>query len=826
MSNGALENDRMADGEANCARWRAIVADLTLRKILFRLHWLLGISVGLVLAFMGITGAMMSFEDEIMDAVSPQARVQISSSVPLSPDSLLKTIHAQLPQDKVTALQVERDPGRAYTITVLRRPADGGRNPRIFINPYDGKLLGEATGADFFGRVRSLHRYLTASGGSNDIGRHITGIAAFSVIFFGLSGLYLRWPKRPFDWRSWFRLDFSMRGRALYRSLHSVIGSWVVIFYVISALSGLWWSYDWYRDVVTSLLSPETEVVKPRKQTGATLASEAFQPAGPVEVDRVLATVRAEYGARFANVGIILPQFGRPARVRVLTTDASHDRALDNLQIDPVTGKVTGRELYAELSPGEWIMANMDPIHTGIVFGPVWRIMVFFAALGLPFFAVTGLLLYVDRRRSDRRVSRSSPAAMVAGVALASGPLIVFASQTGAAEQLARQAAGSFHATGIGARLVSISDISPELLRRESQVLFVVSTYGNGHAPDSAGRFESRIMRDYVQLTDLRYGLLALGDRRHADFCAFGRRLNAWLLAGSAKPMFPLVYVDAHDPEALSEWGRCLETMGAAPRVGDQSDVDFEPWVVEHREVINPGSVGSPVFRIRLVRKTGSGNWQPGDIAEILPGPMWTPHETLREYSIASIADDEAIVLIVRQVFRSDGSLGLGSGWLAALAPVGSVIPLRIRSNKNFHAPSRGRPMILIGNGTGIAGLHAHLRHRTTQMPTENWLIFGERNESIDFLLRKEISELQCSGVLQRLTTAFSRDQQERIYVQHRIGQEAAELRRWVDRGAAIYVCGSSDTMAPAVDAELRLALGADCMEVMTAQGLYRRDIY
>ena len=147
----------------------------------------MGISIGLVLAFIGVTGAIMGFEDEIMEALSPQARVEMTAPAPLSPDVLLDVLRQQMPKGKITALQVEADPERAYTITVLRRPADGGRNPRIFVDPYDGKLLGEATGAEFFGRVRSLHRYLTASGANNEVGRHITGIAAFA--WFNIPGL-------------------------------------------------------------------------------------------------------------------------------------------------------------------------------------------------------------------------------------------------------------------------------------------------------------------------------------------------------------------------------------------------------------------------------------------------------------------------------------------------------------------------------------------------------------------------------------------------------------------------------------------------------------
>jgi sulfite reductase (NADPH) flavoprotein alpha-component len=822
MSDRVEDHPAMAMGARSGRTWR-----ISPRRVIFRLHWLLGISLGLVLAFMGMTGAIMGFEDEIMEALSPQARVTVAADAPLSTDALLVIVRKKLPDDKVTALQVESDPARAYTITVLRRPADGGRNPRIFVNPYSGELLGEATGADFFGRVRTLHRYLTASGSSNDVGRHMTGAAAFAVVFFALSGLYLRWPKRPLDWRSWFRLDFTLRGRALFRSLHSVIGSWLAVFYVISALSGLWWSYDWYRSAVTWLLSSQSETAKPRKAKPAdaeTPDKEAKRPE-PVSLEAALAVVRSQYGDRLANVIFTSPQSGKPVRARVLTKDAANDRALDDLQIDPYAGKIVKSTLHADLKAGEWIMANMDPIHTGIAFGPVWRLMVVIAALGLPFFAVTGIVLYVDRRRKSKPVNAAafpddSPSAHLAG------PLIVYASQTGAAEQLARLALGNFRAAGMNARLAAIGEIDPRRLRVERQVLFVASTYGDGHAPDSAQPFESRLMSSEIRFPDLSYGVLGLGDRRHADFCAFGRRLDAWLRKSGADPLFDRVDVDAHDQGSLLLWQCHIQALGAVVPADGTNRQGFQPFRLSERMHINPGSIGLPVFRVRLVPESGSATWQPGDIAEIVAAMDHAQEIPLREYSIASIDQDGSLDLVVRQARRPDGKLGLGSGWLTQHLAIGGTTALRIRRNDNFRPPAVNRPMILIGNGTGIAGLHAHLRHRVGKSSAENWLFFGERNGAVDFLLRDDLHQMLADRMLARITTAFSRDQQERIYVQHRLYEVAAELRDWVDRGAAIYVCGSSDTMAPAVDSALRTVLGEARMTELQAQGLYRRDIY
>jgi sulfite reductase (NADPH) flavoprotein alpha-component len=210
-------------------------------------------------------------------------------------------------------------------------------------------------------------------------------------------------------------------------------------------------------------------------------------------------------------------------------------------------------------------------------------------------------------------------------------------------------------------------------------------------------------------------------------------------------------------------------------------------------------------------------------VQQLLDDLQRLPH---REYSIASVPADGRIELLLRQMRQPDGRLGVGSGWLTEYAPVGGEIALRIRQNRSFHAPADDRPLILIGNGTGIAGLRSHLKERAHAGRQRNWLFFGERHAAHDFFFQEEIEGWQQSGVLERLDLAFSRDQSARIYVQDVLRARSSELREWVANGAAIYVCGSLAGMAPAVAAVLTEALGAERLEQMAEDGRYRRDVY
>jgi len=223
--------------------------------------------------------------------------------------------------------------------------------------------------------------------------------------------------------------------------------------------------------------------------------------------------------------------------------------------------------------------------------------------------------------------------------------------------------------------------------------------------------------------------------------------------------------------------------------------------------------------------------WEAGDVAEI--GPRAIAGEAVagttlpsREYSIASVPGDGSLQLIVRRMFRPDGTPGLGSGWLLDGVDVGGTVDLRVRANPGFRVPADGRPIVLVGNGTGLAGLRALLKARIAAGQARNWLLFGERNAAHDGFHVAELEGWRQAGLLQRLDLVFSRDQAQRRYVQHALEEAADELRRWVADGAAIYVCGSLRGMAPGVDAVLERIVGRDMLEAMAADGRYRRDVY
>lgn len=839
------------------------------RQILFQIHWFLGITAGLVLALMGVTGAMMSYEDEIMAALSPGVvTVAPSAAARLSPDALIARASAQRRGLAVTSLTMEASGDRAPAVSFAPAPGKKGRGESSYIDPRSGKLLGKARGEDVFHFVRTLHRWLALPDGGNGIGRQITGFSAIALIYFALSGLYLRWPRKPLDWRAWLVLDLRMSGRNLYRALHAVIGGWVLVFYLLSALTGLWWSYDWYRQGVLQVLTGETSREEKRDDPKP---GDGPQP--------VLAPAWRSFlqvsGGRFENVRIAIPSQDKPVTFRALQPGARHARMIDEYRIDAATGKVVKTELYASRGWGKTITTSMYEIHRGAFFGQIGRIALLLTSLTMPLFTITGFLLYFARRRKKKALRELDvPARIPAGGT--SDTIIVHASQTGGAIRLARLTAGAFE----NAPVVPLAQLDPATLAGARQALFVVSTYGEGEPPDTARGFAHRTMAAPASLAHLDYAVLALGDREYPGFCAFGHEVDRWLHAGGGRRLFDMIEMDGEDADAQRQWQQQIVAVGARGDLPDWEAPAYGTWRLAERVHLNPGSQGGAAFHVALEPLGDTErDWQPGDIAEVAPRhdparvAAWLaatgrdgaaqvdgvalaehlagmilpeiaavlpidpadlvaalrplPH---REYSIASIPADGQVQLLVRQVHDEEGRLGLGSGWLTQVAPIGGAVAMRLRANVNFRPPEVPGPMILIGNGTGLAGLLAHLRHRATTssdgviMP--NWLLFGERSAALDAFHDGELQGMRQSGLLDRLDRTWSRDAASGRYIQAAVADAAADVRAWVDRGAAIYVCGSIEGMAPAVDAALRAALGDDTVEMLVETGRYRRDIY
>jgi sulfite reductase (NADPH) flavoprotein alpha-component len=174
-----------------------------------------------------------------------------------------------------------------------------------------------------------------------------------------------------------------------------------------------------------------------------------------------------------------------------------------------------------------------------------------------------------------------------------------------------------------------------------------------------------------------------------------------------------------------------------------------------------------------------------------------------RLYSIASSlkahpGEVHLTVAVVNYHTHGRTKYGLASGFLGHGQALNvDEVPVYIQPTKHFHMPAPDAAMIMVGPGTGIAPFRAFLEERAaTGAKGKNWLFFGDQKKATDFLYEAEFAEMQRSGLLTKLDLAFSRDQAEKIYVQNRMHESAAEFWKWLQEGAYFYICGDAKRMA------------------------------
>jgi len=212
-----------------------------------------------------------------------------------------------------------------------------------------------------------------------------------------------------------------------------------------------------------------------------------------------------------------------------------------------------------------------------------------------------------------------------------------------------------------------------------------------------------------------------------------------------------------------------------------------------------------------------------------------------RLYSIASSLKqhpDEVHITVAAVRYQAHGRerKGVGSTFLAERIDENATIPIYIDHNNNFKLPADpDTPIIMIGPGTGIAPFRAFIEEReAVGAPGKNWLFFGDQHFETDFLYQAEWLRYLKNGVLTRMDVAFSRDQQQKIYVQHRMAEHGKELYAWLQEGAHVYVCGDAKCMANDVHQELLNIVAAesgtdnaeDYVANLQKTKRYQRDVY
>lgn len=533
---------------------------------------------------------------------------------------------------------------------------------------------------------------------------------------------------------------------------------------------------------------------------------------------------------------------------------------------------------------------------------------------------------------------------------------VLYGSQTGNGRGIAEELMHSASSRGMTANLVSLADYKPANIKRESFVILVISTHGEGDPPDDAELFHEFLLSDKApKLRNLKYSVLALGDSSYVSFCQTGRELDTRLKALGAEQLLPIVECDLDYGVPASRWAdQVLEALPddlasavQVPRLHVVKSLgavydkhhSFEAEVLTNQKITGAKST-KDVRHIELSLEGSGLIYEPGDsLAVIADNPPKLIDELLdelgfsgteeirlndsslpivdafrteleitapslgflrayaefansdelsellaperqaalsdymeshqiidivreypassgasefaaslrklmpRSYSIASslLANPDEVHLTVASVnYEAFGTQhwGAASTMLADRIAEGGKVVVFPEPNPRFRLPADNEtPVIMIGPGTGVAPFRAFVEQRAELGATgKNWLFFGDRTFHSDFLYQLEWQRFLKRGVLHRLDVAFSRDQENKIYVQDRIEQHGADVFEWIQQGAAVYVCGDAKNMAGDVhDALVNVLVAHGAHDTESADsylkelrraGRYQRDVY
>lgn len=357
----------------------------------FKFHWFLGVVFGLPLIVVGVTGAMLSYEKEIMQLLNSK-----SYTVTHTPDAKMMDLGAivesfsdRYPNEKIRSVSFKNSTDSSVIINIAQDGMKHGKD--IFVDPYTAELLPELKGKDFFFFVFRLHRWLALDSSSYmSVGKQIVALSTISAIFLSISGLFILLRSIKRDRFKVLSINTNAKGRAFIASMHDTLGLWMMIPLLLMSLTGLYWSYDWYRAGFFKLL--QTEQIQTGRQGQQKSGRATF-----AELQDARNVFESKMGSEFDSATIFLSKTGGAVEVRYLLASRTHDREFNTMFI--ARSDVVSNEQFRDKPLNEQIARSILPLHSGEYFGVIGRFVYFIGSFAMGFFAVTGFWLYFKRKR-------------------------------------------------------------------------------------------------------------------------------------------------------------------------------------------------------------------------------------------------------------------------------------------------------------------------------------------------------------------------------------------------------------------------------------------
>ena len=384
---------------------------MTVRKLFRKLHLWLSLPFGLIIMTTCLTGALLVFEKEITELVRHDSyTIPVRKTGRLSLQSLLERVASETPDSvQITSVTIPSDFRRAYTVG-LSKPRRAG----VLVDPYTGKIVGQSGRLPFFTTVRELHRWLLDSmkPDSEGIfwGRIIVGTSTLLFVCILLTGLFLWWPKKLKGIGKRLKISLGHGRRRLFTDLHTVGGVYVFVLLLAMAMTGLTWSFEWYRTGFYKVFGAEmAEGGKgdkgPKKDKGKDApreegAEQAKLPASYIYWEEAVSYVIEVSEADYTEITV------KDGEVEVPLAGLGNIRAADSFRFDKKTGQMTDYKAYSEAKRDKKLRGWIYSIHTGAWGGLFTRICYVLAALFGASLPLTGYYIFYQRKWGKKRKAK------------------------------------------------------------------------------------------------------------------------------------------------------------------------------------------------------------------------------------------------------------------------------------------------------------------------------------------------------------------------------------------------------------------------------------
>lgn len=368
----------------------------TFKKFINDLHLWAGLGSGIILFLVCLSGTILTFEEEIKAAFSEELTIDSNGKDLMSVETLKKKLEKE---GVVSSVTIPEEKNGLYAFSVKSDPKQR-RGTTFYVDPYTGDYQKQQKSSldGFFMSMFRLHRWLLLD---TNIGRPIVGVATLIFLFLSISGLYLWFPKK-LKWKNFksgFKIKFSANWKRINHDLHNTLGFYACIFLVIMTLTGLCWSFEWYKDASSAVLGAKVFGARgggPKFESAVTKGQKQLSVSEIIEITNKELDYNGEIRLSFAT-----PKSGVYS---ISKTGASSFSPVtsDKLILDR-DGTVLNKEIFSEKPLNVQIASLIKPLHTGNIFGTFSKIIYFLACLIATSLPITGTLIWWNKLQKKRK---------------------------------------------------------------------------------------------------------------------------------------------------------------------------------------------------------------------------------------------------------------------------------------------------------------------------------------------------------------------------------------------------------------------------------------